>query len=68
MNGSGAFSEGVSPGRCSVGEQRRPGRHPATARMNWSKEAKTVVTVVISKRKETIWKNLKRNTISGGRG
>ena len=26
-----AFSEGVAPGRCSVDQQRRPGRHSATA-------------------------------------
>ena len=30
-NGTGAFSEGASSGECPVGEQRRPGHHPATA-------------------------------------
>ena len=43
VNGAGASSEGASPGRCPVGEQRRPGRHPATARLKWGKEAKKVV-------------------------
>ena len=27
VNGTGAFCEGASSGRCPVGEQRRPGRH-----------------------------------------
>ncbi|XP_044170403.1 uncharacterized protein LOC122954426 [Acropora millepora] len=43
VNGTGAFSEGASSGRCPVGEQRRPGRHPATARMMWSKDVNKVV-------------------------
>ena len=42
VNGSGAFSEGASPGRCPVGEQRRPGRHHVTARIVWSKEINKV--------------------------
>ena len=37
VNGTGAFCEGASSGRCPVGEQRRPGRNPATPRMMWSK-------------------------------
>ena len=43
MNGTGAFSEGVSFDRCPVGEQGRPGGHPATARMMWSKDVNEVV-------------------------
>lgn len=43
VNGAGASSEGASPGRCPVGEQRRPGRHPDTARLKWSKEVNRVV-------------------------
>ena len=43
VNGTGAFCEGASSGRCPVGEQRRPGRHPATARMMWSKDVNKVV-------------------------
>ena len=43
VNGTGAFCEGASSGRCPVGEQRRPGRHPTTARMMWSKDVNKVV-------------------------
>ena len=43
VNGTGTFSEGGSSGRCPVDEQRRPGRHPATARMIWSKDVNKVV-------------------------
>ena len=43
VNGTGAFCEGASSGRCPVGEQRRPGRHPVTARMMWSKDVNKVV-------------------------
>ena len=39
---TGAQGEGVSPGRCSVDQQRRPGRHQATAntqhRTKWQKK------------------------------
>ena len=30
--------EGLSPGKCPVGEQRRPGHHQTTARKKWTKE------------------------------
>ena len=30
VNGAGILREGSSPGRCPVGEQRRPGRHQKT--------------------------------------
>ena len=30
-------SKRLSPGRCPVGEQRRPGRHQGTARKKWTK-------------------------------
>ena len=43
MNGTGAFSEGASSDRCPVREQCRHGRHPATARMMWSKDVNKVV-------------------------
>ena len=43
LNRTGAFSEGASSGSCSVREQRRPCRHPATATMMWSKDVKKVV-------------------------
>ena len=43
VNGSGTASEGASSGRCSVDEQRRPGRNQATARMKWTKEMNIVV-------------------------
>ena len=43
VNGTEAFSEGVVSVRCPADQQRRPGRHPATAeqrqtRLGWSKE------------------------------
>ena len=43
VKGTGACSEGVASSRCPVDQQRRPGRHPATAeqrqkRLRWSKE------------------------------
>ena len=43
MNGTEAFSEGASSGRCPEGEQRRLGRHPATATIMWSKDVNKVV-------------------------
>ena len=43
VNGAGASSEGASSGRCPVGEQHRPGRQHATARVKWSKEVNKVV-------------------------
>ena len=43
VNGTGTSSEGASSGRCSVDEQRRPGRNQATARMKWTKEMNIVV-------------------------
>ena len=43
VNGAGSLREGSSSGRCSLGEQRGPGRYPATARMRWSKEVNKVV-------------------------
>ena len=39
VNESGAISEGLSPGRCPVEQQRRPGRYPATVgvtRRKWT--------------------------------
>ena len=43
VNGTGNSSEGTSSGRCSVDEQRRPGRNQATARIKWTKEMNIVV-------------------------
>ena len=43
VKGTGTSSEGASSGRCSVDEQRRPGRNQATARMKWTKEMNIVV-------------------------
>ena len=39
VNESAAVSEGLSPGRCPVEQQRRPGRYPATVgvtRRKWT--------------------------------
>ena len=43
INDTGAFSKGVTSGRCPVDQQHRPGHHLATAeqlqkRLGWSKE------------------------------
>ena len=35
---AGMESEGFLPGRCPMGKQRGPNRHPATVRRKWSKE------------------------------
>ena len=43
VNGVGTSCEGTSSGRCSLGEQRGPGRYPMTARMRWSKEVNKAV-------------------------
>ena len=43
VNESGTSCEALSPGRCSTGQQRGPGRQPATARMKWSKDVNKVV-------------------------
>ena len=48
MNEAGASSEGLSPGRCPIGEQDGPGRHRTTAdrrttRRKWSQEENRVV-------------------------
>ena len=43
VNGTGTPCEGPSPGRCSLAQQRGPGRHPATARVKCNKEVNKVV-------------------------
>ena len=44
VNGAGSISaESATSGRCPMGEQRGPGRHPATARTGWSKEMNIAV-------------------------
>ena len=47
VNETGSVSEGFSPGRCPMEEQRGSGRHPATApriqRRKWSQEDNRVV-------------------------
>ena len=44
VNGTRTQCKGPSPGRCSLAQQRGPGRHLATARMRWNKEVNKVVT------------------------
>ena len=56
VNGTGTFSDGASSGRCPVGKHRRPSRHPATARMIWSKDVNKVVMECYLKSK-TVNKN-----------
>ena len=43
VNGARTLGEGPSPGWCSMGEQRRPGRHQKTAGTGWSKEMNVAV-------------------------
>ena len=43
VNGAGTSSESPSSGRCSLVQQRGPGRHPAPARMKWNKEVNKVI-------------------------
>ena len=44
VNGARSISaESATSGRCPMGEQRGPGRHPATARKGWSKEMNIAV-------------------------
>ena len=45
MNGSGTgeTGEATSPGRCPTVGQGGPGRHPATARMKWSRDMNIAV-------------------------
>ena len=41
--GVGTLCEGPRSGRCSVAQQRRPGRYPTTAKKKWTKELNTAV-------------------------
>ena len=47
VNETGSVSDGLSPGKCPMEEQRGPGLHPATApriqRRKWSQEDNRVV-------------------------
>ena len=43
LNRTGTPCEGPSPGRCSLAQQRGPGRHPATVRVMWKKKVNKVV-------------------------
>ena len=43
VNETGTDGEGLSPGRDVGGLQPAPGRHPATARDNWTKEINKLV-------------------------
>ena len=43
VNGAGTLREGSLPGRCTVGEQRRPSHHQKTAGTVWSREMNVAV-------------------------
>ena len=43
VNDTGTLCEGVSSGRCTVDEQRRPNRHHVTARKSWNREINVAV-------------------------
>ena len=40
---AGTHGEGLSPGRCLMDEQRRPGRYQATAKTKWNKQMNIAV-------------------------
>lgn len=40
---AGTIGESFSPGRCSMGEQHRPGRYQATAKTKWNKQMNIAV-------------------------
>ena len=42
-NGTGETGEAASPGKCPTVGQDGPGRHPATARMKWSRDMNITV-------------------------
>ena len=42
-NGTGEIGEAASPGKCPTVGQDGPGRHPATARMKWSRDMNITV-------------------------
>ena len=45
--------EDLSPGRCPVGEQRRPNRHQTTAGTKWTKEdSKFAITCYLKAKEE----------------
>ena len=43
VNRTGSLREGYSPDRCSLVQQRGPGRHPSTVRTKWSKTVNMIV-------------------------
>ena len=49
MNGAGTSCEGPSPGRCLVGEQRKPGCHQKSAGTGWFKEMNVAVMNFLSR-------------------
>ena len=58
VNGAEAHSDGPSSGRCSMEQQRRPGRHHATSdhertRQIWNKELNVIVAECYYKREPT---------------
>ena len=47
-----------------MGEQRRPGRHPATARMMWSKDVNKVVKMLAQKEYKRRHDNIGNSVVS----
>ena len=43
VNRAGSVGKDSSPGRCSLVQQQRPGRHPTTVRTEWSKNVDKIV-------------------------
>ena len=59
--------EGLSPGRCPVGEQRRPGHHQTTAR-NKRRQKKTInfQSLVILKQKRKVKEDIENKSANNG--
>ena len=49
MSGPGETGEATSPGRCPTVGQGWPGRHPATAKMKWSRNIAVMECYYLSK-------------------
>ena len=47
VNKAGPVGEVPSPDRCSLVQQRGPGRHPTTVRKKWSKNVNKIVMVCL---------------------
>ena len=58
--------EGLSPGRCPVSEQCRPGRHQTTARKKWTKEDNKFQSLVILKQNRNAKEDIENECTNNG--